>query len=161
MPLVSLGLQHTQITDLTPLKGMPLKHLNVDFRPQRDSECLHSISTLEEINNQPIAEFWKDITEASDPAKTLKAPAFQQWLNDIAGLPVDQQVEAVAKKLKELNPGFDGKVTHKIEFLDVTELQFVTDSVTDISPVRALPKLKSLICSGTSRVQGNWPTCRR
>ncbi len=48
----------------------------------------------------------------------------------------------------ELNPGFDGKVasadgkgTPKIENGVVTEFGFVTDNVTDISPVRALAGL--------------------
>ena len=57
------------------------------------------------------------------------------WLKQVAALPAEKQVEAVAKKLKELNPDFDGKVTPKIEKGVVTELIFVTDNVTDISPV--------------------------
>ena len=30
-------------------------------------------------------------------------------------MPAAKQIEAVVAKLKERNPGFDGKVTHKIE----------------------------------------------
>ena len=65
-------------------------------------------------------------------------------MKDVAALPAEKQVEAVAKKLQELNPGFDGKVTGmetgtpKIENGVVTEIGFITDNVTDISPVRAL-----------------------
>ena len=54
----------------------------------------------------------------------------------------------------ELNPGFDGKVTPMIENGVVTELQFVTDNVTDISPVRA--RTHGLEVSGKA-VQ--WNTC--
>ena len=64
-------------------------------------------------------------------------------------MPAEKQVEAVAVKLKELNPGFDGKVTHKVEDGVVTELQFSTDEVTDISPVRAFTALRVLDCGGT------------
>ena len=46
-------------------------------------------------------------------------------------------MEAVAAKLKERNPGFDGKVKPTIEDGVVTDLEFLTDNVTDISPVRA------------------------
>ena len=67
-------------------------------------------------------------------------------------------MEAVAKKLRELNPGFDGKVTDgngdgtpKIENGVVTEFRFCADNVTDISPVRALERLRSLT------LYGNWP----
>ncbi len=37
-------------------------------------------------------------------------PAFQAWMKTVAALPAEKQVEAVSKKLMELNPGFDGKV---------------------------------------------------
>ena len=63
-------------------------------------------------------------------------------------MPAEQQVEAVSKKLVELNPGFDGKVTPTIKNGVVTGLQFLTINVTDISPVRALTGLKSLIGTG-------------
>ena len=53
-------------------------------------------------------------------------------------------MEAVAAKLKERNPGFDGKVKHTIEDGVVTGLEFLTDKVTDISPVRALTGLQTL-----------------
>jgi Leucine-rich repeat (LRR) protein len=56
-------------------------------------------------------------------------------------------VEAVAKKLRELNPGFDGKVVPVIENGVVTELRFSADNVMDISPVRALAGLRDLDCS--------------
>ena len=58
-------------------------------------------------------------------------------------------------KLKELNPGFDGKVTHVVNKDGVvTELQFVTDKVTDISPLRALTGLRTLDCSGSGWDKG-------
>jgi Leucine-rich repeat (LRR) protein/predicted Ser/Thr protein kinase len=75
-------------------------------------------------------------------------PALGHWMKEVASLPTEKQVEAVAAKLKELNPGFDGKVTHQIEAGEVMRLEFVSDSVTDISPVRALPALRELNCSG-------------
>jgi len=40
---------------------MPLKDLFGDFKPERDAELLHSIKTLEKINNKPAADFWKDV----------------------------------------------------------------------------------------------------
>ena len=39
--------------------------------------------------------------------------------------------------------------TPKIEKGVLTELGFVTDNITDISPVRALAGLKNLNCSGS------------
>ena len=70
------------------------------------------------------------------------------WLKQVAPLPAEKQVESVAQKLKELNPAFDGKVTPKSEEGVVTELEFVTDNVTDLSPIRALAGLRKLDCRG-------------
>ena len=70
-------------------------------------------------------------------------------------MPAAKQVDAVAKKLMELNPGFDGEVTGyivsgapKMENGVVTEFGFATNKVADIWPVRALAGLKKLNCSG-------------
>jgi hypothetical protein len=79
-----------------------------------------------------------------------KKPAVAaDWPREVAALPAAKQVEAVAARLKERNPGFDGKVTHKIEDGVVTQLGFVTDNVTDIAPVRALTGLQALRCQGS------------
>ena len=88
---------------------------------------------------------------------TGNQPAFQQWIGAVAALPAEQQVQAVSKKLIELNPGFDGRLTNadgtgtpQIVNGVVTGLGFVSDNVTDILPLRALPGLKDLNCSGSS-----------
>ena len=68
----------------------------------------------------PPAEFWKkyDAGEFGKPAVAKLAyhdPAFQAWVKAAAALPAEKQIEAVSKKLMELNPGFDGKVTGAME----------------------------------------------
>ena len=73
-------------------------------------------------------------------------PLDPAWLKRVAALPAKEQVEAVRAELMKRNPGFDGTVTHKIEAGAVTKLEFYTDNVTDISPVRALIALKVLRC---------------
>jgi hypothetical protein len=40
---------------------MPLKELFCDFKPERDTEVLRSIKTLETINGKPAGEFWKEV----------------------------------------------------------------------------------------------------
>jgi tRNA A-37 threonylcarbamoyl transferase component Bud32 len=75
--------------------------------------------------------------------------ASEAWEESVAVLPPAQQVEAVAQRLKELNPGFDGQVASAIRGQAVTGLTFVTDAVSDISPVRALRYLEVLDVRGT------------
>jgi hypothetical protein len=72
----------------------------------------------------------------------------EAWEKFVAELPAEQQVEAVARRLKELNPRFDGTVKSHIAKGVVTGLDFCTDNVTNISPVRALRGLEWLECHG-------------
>ena len=88
--------------------------------------------------------------------------AFPQWLKDVQAMPAEKQLEAVARKLIELNPKFDGKMASdhtgtgvpKIENGVVTHLQLFTDHVTDLSPVQALAGLKSFACPGSQPGKG-------
>jgi hypothetical protein len=97
------------------------------------------------------AEFWKkyDAGEFGKPIASFNDPVFKQWVKIVAALPAEQQVEAVANRLQEINPGFDGKESHKIDNGVVTALEICTDHVTDISPVRVLTGLKNLACNGS------------
>jgi hypothetical protein len=88
--------------------------------------------------------------DAVPSAKKTPAKVDEAWFKQVAALPAAKQVEAVAGKLKELNPGFDGKVTHQVENGVVTSLQVPADNVTDIAPVRALTALQRLDCSSPS-----------
>ena len=49
------------VTDLSPLKDMPLKTLTCDFVAARDAGVLRGLRTLETINDKPAAEFWKAV----------------------------------------------------------------------------------------------------
>jgi anti-sigma factor RsiW len=77
------------------------------------------------------------------------------WVRRVTALPAEEQVKEVAAKLKELNPGFDGKVNpFRIEDGVVKDLEIVTDNVKDISPVRALTGLEGLVCKGSAAGKG-------
>jgi hypothetical protein len=61
MPLTGLLVCQAKVTDLSPLRGMPLKVLWCDFKPERDAAILRSIKTLETINGKPANVFWKEV----------------------------------------------------------------------------------------------------
>ncbi len=89
------------------------------------------------------------------PSGPWQANAEQQaFFDEVAKLPAEEQAAAVAKKLQEVNPGFDGKIKRKVEDGRVTELEFVVDEVTEIWPARALVGLKLLGCRGSTRGKG-------
>jgi Leucine-rich repeat (LRR) protein len=145
-PLHGLGLKElnfkgTQVTDLSPIKGLSLQKLAFDYQAAHE-EFVRSFKGLETINDLPAADFWK------------KSDGAAAWEKSVAALPPEQQVEVVARRLKELNPGFDGQVKSDIRDGQVTGLAFYTHAVKDLSPLRALPRLESLGCSGTIESQG-------
>src|SRR4029077_14487759 len=94
--------------------------------------------------------------------KPWQTPEFEAWVKATQALPAEKQLEAVSKKLMELNPGFDGKLTGwrktdsppKIDKGVVTEVEFLTDNVNDLSPVRGFPSLNALRCVGGSTIKG-------
>src|SRR5579883_1911087 len=84
-------------------------------------------------------------------SKEVEPTEAERWEKSVAGLPAEQQVKAVVRRLKELNPAFDGTVTPTVENGVVTKLTVHTDEVADISPMSALKGLQSLECSGQHR----------
>jgi hypothetical protein len=91
------------------------------------------------VSREPVPQ-----AAGRDPAPARAS----QWERSVAALSAEGQVEAVAARLKQLNPGFDGAVTPAIEGGVVRGLQLSTVQVTDLSPVRALRGLRSLCCRG-------------
>lgn len=143
MPLTYLEIHETKVSDLSPLKEMPLVELFCDYR-RAHAETLRSIKTLQKINGKPAAEFWKEADAAA-------APIPEMWFQDVAKLTAEKQAEAVAAKLKERNPGFDGKLSDvSIRNGAVEALHIEVDSVSDVSPVGALRALGVLDMLGRS-----------
>jgi hypothetical protein len=136
MPLVVLNCDGTAVTDLTPLRGMPLKRLRCDVTCERDLEVMRGLTTLATINDKPAATYWKEAD--------ARRAEFDAWVRAVTVMKAEEQVAAVAKRLQQHNPGFDGKVTPKIENGVVTELTFISDNVTDLAPLKALAGLRAL-----------------
>ena len=118
-------------------------HNNVGFRvgvAAPISASMSNVPGLKPERQPPAAQ--------ADPkaAKPWNSPAFQQWMKDVDAMPVEKQIEAVSKKLMELNPGYDGKFNSKVENGVVTDLGISNGKVTDISPLRAFVRLKRLEC---------------
>jgi formylglycine-generating enzyme required for sulfatase activity/tRNA A-37 threonylcarbamoyl transferase component Bud32 len=94
---------------------------------------------------------------AREPPAVVRQPparAADPWVAQVAALAPARQVEVVADRLKERNPGFDGHVEHTVEYDVVTELRLVTDQVWDLEPLRALTGLRKLQCNGSNWGRG-------
>lgn len=155
IPVETLNLHCMHIADLKPLKSLPLRQLQLFYKMDLDTRLLRSIKTLEIINEMPADEFCKMVEEHQARAKRPLAftmPGFDAWVKHVNTLPATQQVEEVVKKLRELNPGFDGQNQATVEKNVVTKLELVADQLTDISPVRAFQRLDVLKCTGSNYV---------
>jgi hypothetical protein len=133
------------------------------FSPDKDTIALYHCdegagdilvdSSGHNHNGRIVGPQWVKINSA--PTVASNGPTFERWIRDVAALPAAKQVEAIVKRLQLINPGFDGKETHKIEYGVVTEWSIATDNVKDISPIRALAGVKNLTCVGTGSVGGS------
>jgi WD40 repeat protein/serine/threonine protein kinase/tetratricopeptide (TPR) repeat protein len=94
-----------------------------------------ALATLPADERTAFTQFWAEATELSFQA--------------ITATPAEKQVVLVADWLKECNPGFDGKVTPRIENRVVTGLDMPSPLVQDLTPLRALTGLRTLICRST------------
>ena len=92
---------------------------------------------------------------ATTPKTTTWRPTAEQqaFFDYVAKLSPDNQSAAVATKLMEVNPGFDGNVEHTIEGGQVTSFTCRSEHLVDIWPIRALARLKELYCEGAGSVR--------
>ena len=130
MPLTFLSCIYTQVADLRPLGRMPLTNLQCHHTPVADVSPLYNCPSLEKLDIEStqvtpagVAALQKALPNCKitwdDPAKSgtkqpWNTPAFQVWMNSVVAMPAVKQVDAVSKKLMELNPGFDGKLSPEI-----------------------------------------------
>jgi hypothetical protein len=96
----------------------------------------------------------RQVVRISAEAVGQVANVLDAWEKSVADLPAEQQVEAVVRRLKELNPHFDGQVKPTIEYGVVAGLQFHSDEVKDLSPVHVLDGLRVLDCDGSGPGKG-------
>jgi hypothetical protein len=57
LPLRDFNCARAKVADLSPLKTVPLTSLTCDFIPERDTKAVRSIKTIEKINKLPGKEF--------------------------------------------------------------------------------------------------------
>jgi hypothetical protein len=139
-PGVSVGVDGSDVV-ITGAGGkeIRLKPGQYQVVASRDGKVVRKELVTVERNGRRVVRITKEV----EPTEA------ERWEQSVANLPAEEQVKAVARRLKELNPGFDGTATPTVENGVVTGLKVLTDGVTDISPVRALIRLVSLNCSGT------------
>ncbi len=149
LPVIALAV--TEFAEVTHLFQGPQS-----TEPQPDEVVKQEQIDPSKPSNEPPPVPLAEQDPPSLEVKSLPIPvapftdADVKW---IAALPAAEQVEEVRRELQRRNPGFDGTVGHKIDGDNVTELQIITDHVTDIAPIRVFNALRVLDLYGT---QVNW-----
>lgn len=60
MPLTRLDVRGTQVSDLSPLQGIPLTQFSFDpTKITTGLDTIRNMKSLTHINSMPTAEFWK------------------------------------------------------------------------------------------------------
>jgi hypothetical protein len=72
----------------------------------------------------------------------------QAWIDSVAALDPQKQVEAVTAKMQDVNPGFKEKLEAIIKDGNVIQLYFDPTDATDLRPLRALESLRKLTMDG-------------
>ncbi len=108
----------------------------------------------------------RDLTTASPPAGItpqatasklfMHDPAFPAWVKQVQAMPADKQGDAVFQKFLEINSGMDPKRRPEREIKDGAVVKWGFSSahkLVDLSPLRALSKLQSLVLSTTQELE--------
>jgi len=155
--------------DISCLKFLELEELNCDdWILFKNVAVLKKMRTLKRVNGYPAADYLDYVArEGLNRFANPKPPAIpwdvtpeqQAFFDLVATLPADQQAEAVAKKLMEVNPGFNGTFVKTIREGQVIRFHCHTDNIrtptTDVWPIRALPALQEFYCRGSDMYRGN------
>ncbi len=85
-------------------------------------------------------------------------PAFPAWIAEVQAMTAEEQIEAVSKKLVELNPGFEKDLRPFFKGKSIVGVEIVSDVLTDLSPLRALVNLQQVSCAGRTPGQAKYLT---
>jgi serine/threonine protein kinase len=104
-------------------------------------------ATLARVGSKEIVLDMPSSTTSTEPAMTDEAFAAA-----VAALAPQEQVKRVIARLQEVNPGFSGKASYKIENNVVAELTISTTGtlvptvgVSDMTPIKTLKNLQRLV----------------
>ncbi len=136
-----------------PVKPEPMKAETAKIVPMNPETVIPPPLNTTPLPDKPITlpETSANSTLAEPvirPRLAFENPDFQMWVKEVARRQPEIQIALVVRKLRELNHGYDGQETHRIQNLEVLEFRCSALQITDLSPVRAFKELEKLQCTG-------------
>jgi serine/threonine protein kinase len=132
------------------VKEVRLKPGAYKVRATKDGKVLQEEEVTITKDGRRVVKVTREPAPAGDRPAEAGRPGFPPldpaWRKQVAGLPPKERAEAVAQELKQRNPGFDGRWAEPplIQDGEVTRLLIASDRVRDLTPLQALPGLRTL-----------------
>ncbi len=146
--IIAIDLRQSGVTDITPLKGLPLKYLDLTMLP---------ITDLSALQGMPLEELYLEGTKVTDLSPLAGMPLKKLRMEHV---PVDDISPLAGMKLERLNL-FDTKVKDisVVKGMPLNTLWITESKVEDISVLKGM-KLESLdlmktVVSDLSPMAGN------
>jgi len=140
-PGVSVSLEGTDLViTIAGAKEIRLKPGAYQLKASRDGKVLR-----QELVNV-VREGRQIVRVSNESTPETEKPA--DWEKVVAGLTPEAQVEALKKRLQELNPGYDGKMEWGVKDGFVNFIKIESEALSDISPLRTFRKLSELHLHG-------------
>ncbi len=140
-PNVSVNLEGTDLVITgAGAQEIRLKPGSYQLKASRDGKVLKQELVNIVRDGRQIVRVSSELTPQLDDTS--------EWEKVVAGLPPEAQVEAVKKRLQELNPGFEGKMEWAIKDGFVHRIKIDSEVLSDISPLRTFRKLSELHLQG-------------
>src|SRR5262249_308527 len=139
-PAISVSVDGSEIA----IKGAGVNEIRVKpgrymVEASKAGRIVHQELVTVVNNGRPIVRVLRGGPKTKELDAETKAAARRAdaagWERSVAALPALERAKAVARRLQELNPGFDGTLTPTIELGEVTGLAMNVNRVTDITPI--------------------------
>lgn len=91
---------------------------------------------------------------ASDGAVVVDLPGDRPTNAAATSAAGPPKVDAIVRRLVELNPGFDGQIDPIVVDGEVVEVKLIVDHVTNLSPLQSFARLRNLSCAGSAPGSG-------
>jgi hypothetical protein len=136
-------------------------HKDAALAGLRDPDAL---AKLPQTERQAWRTFWADadaLLKRTAPAERVSAwtdrkgaapppgPGDAEWAARVSKLTAWNQAKAVSERLRERNPGFDGRMVPRVEGGVVTGVVLKPDVLTDLTPIAALKGLEQFVAVGS------------
>ena len=123
-PTVSVSVEGTDVVITgAGAKEIRLKPGDYQVKASNDGKVVQQELVTVQLDGRRVVKISKESALAAKPAASREET--ERWEKSVAAMPAAEQLKAVADRLKQLNPGFDGEIIHQMNGEQVIGLAVV------------------------------------